>query len=132
MQLETGIDFSVPFERRLTYEKKENHVYQVKPERADNDFTQADDFKDVVTRKTINKKKLKSNIKSILINKNQTTLMEVINKTGGISEGLPELFGYFEVLQDFTHEFNDKQLDTVFFDNKQSKSIQIPEIIIIK
>lgn len=132
MQLETGIDFSVPFERRLTYEKKENHVYQVKPERADNDFTQADDFKDVVTRKTINKKKLKSNIKSILINKNQTTLIEVINETGGISEGLPELFGYFEVLQDFTHEFNDKQLDTVFFDKKQSKSIQIPEIIIIK
>lgn len=130
--LETGIDFNIPFEKRLTYEKKEIHTYQEKPVRADNDFSQADDFKDVVTRKTINKTKLKSNIKNVLNNTNQTTLTEVINISGGISEGLPELFGYFDVLQDFSHEFNGNQLETVFFDKAKSKSIQIPEILIIK
>lgn len=132
IELETGIDFNIPFEKRLTYEKKEIHTYQTKPKRADNDFSQADDFKDVVTRKTINKTKLKLNIKSVLNKTNQTTLTEVINKSGGISEGLPELFGYFDVLQDFSHEFNDEQLETVFFDKAKSKSIQIPEILIIK
>nr|WP_105981730.1 DUF3375 family protein [Nonlabens agnitus] len=132
MALETGIEFNIPFERKLTFEKKKIHTYKTRPTRADNNITLADDFKAVVTRKTINKTKLKSNIKNVLKTANQTTLTEVINVSGGISEGLPELFGYFEVLQDFTYEFQGDETHTVMFDNEKNKSIQIPQILIVK
>lgn len=132
MELEIAVDLNMPFEKRLTYEKKENHIYNSKPKIADNDFSQVEDFKEIITRKTINKARLKSNINTILKHHNQTTLIKVIKESGGISEGLPELFGYFEVLQDFQHEFNGQQIDVVFFDKKNNKSIQVPEIIITK
>lgn len=132
MALETGIEFNIPFEKKLTFEKKKIHTYKTRPARANNDIAQAEDFKAVVTRKTINKTKLKANIKNVLKSSNQTTLTEVINMSGGISEGLPELFGYFEVLQDFTYEFQDDETHTLTFDNEKNKSIQIPQILIVK
>lgn len=130
--LETAIEINLPFERKLTYHKKENYSYQTKIEKADNNFTQTEDFRDIVNRKIINKEKLKSNITNVLSKTNQSTLVEIINSTGGITQGLPELFGYFEVLEDFTHNFNNEHATTIFFDKENKKSIQVPEIIILK
>lgn len=68
----------------------------------------------------------------MLKSKSQTTLNEVIEHNGGIEKGLPELFGYFGIVKDFTHNFNPEKQQEIIFDKVNNKSIKVPEIILIK
>jgi hypothetical protein len=79
----------------------------------------------------VDKKKIRQHIQSILRHQSQASIQELIDKKGGISQGLPELFGYIDVIKDFKHTVNDKHQQRICFDQAQQKSIQIPEIIVI-
>ena len=65
-------------------------------------------------------------------NKSQTTLFEVIESNGGITKGLPEVFGYIVIAKEFKYTMSPEKTQRVLFDVEQNKSIQIPEIILSK
>ena len=82
--------------------------------------------------RNIDKKKIKRHIQNILAKQSQVSIQEVIEKQGGLSQGLPELFGFMDVIKDFKHTVNDEQQQRICFDQIQQKTIQIPEIIVIR
>lgn len=132
INIETDSIIDIPFEKRLTYEQKEDVIYDVNPTIAINDISESTQMDKVFKQHNVDKKLLKKRIKNILNEKSQTTLFEVIESNGGIEKGLPELFGYFGVVKDFTHNFNPDKQQEIIFDRENKKSIKIPEIILIK
>jgi hypothetical protein len=56
----------------------------------------------------------------------------VVENSGGIEKGLPELFGYFGILKEFKHTISPDRTESVLFDRKNGKTIKIPEIILIR
>jgi hypothetical protein len=132
IEVETDVIINIPFEKRLTFEPKEDVVYESKPELADNTISLSTELSKIFNQNIIDKKILRNRIKDILNTKSQTTLYEVIEQSGGIEKGLPELFGYFGVVKDFSHTFNTDKLQEIVFDKIKNKSIKVPEIILIK
>ena len=132
IEVETNTIINIPFEKRLTFEPTEEVVYGSKPKLAENDISQSTQLNKIFNQNIIDKKLLRNRIKNILKEKSQTTLFEVIEQSGGIEKGLPELFGYFGVVKDFTHSFNPDKQQEIVFDKTNNKSIKIPEVILIK
>jgi len=132
IEIDTSVSIKIPFEKKLTYDRKEEKIYTLKPKLAENNFSESLQLSKVLKQQHIDKIKLKANITNALSLNSQTTLFKIIEDTGGIEQGLPELFGYFGVLKDFTYSFNQDKEDDVYFDPINNKTIQIPEIIITK
>lgn|SRR5680860_224093 len=132
LEIETWASIKIPFEKRLTFDKREKRKYDLRPELAENNFSDSLQLSKVLQQQSIDKAKLKSNIKAALSRNSQTTLSQVIEDQSGLEKGLPELFGYFGVLKDFSHSFNPERENNIYFDNANKKSILIPEIIITK
>lgn len=132
IEIELNSKINIPFDKKLTIEPKEEIVYDTKPELAENDIAQSNQINQIFKENVIDKKLLRNRIKEILKTKSQTTLIEVIEINDGITKGLPELFGYFGVVKDFTHTFNPDKQQEILFDKINNKSIKIPEIIIVK
>lgn len=132
IEIELNSKINIPFDKKLTIEPKEEIVYDTKPKLAENDIAQSNQINKIFKENVIDKKLLRNRIKEILKTKSQTTLIEVIEMNDGITKGLPELFGYFGVVKDFTHTFNPDKQQEILFDKINNKSIKIPEIIIVK
>ena len=132
IELEDELYLNIPFEKRLTHEQKEDIVYSSIPILADNNISESDHLNKIFDKDIIDKKELTNRIKKALSINSQTTLFDVIESNGGLDKGLPELFGYFSVIKDFTHNFNPDKQQEIVFDTKNSKSIKIPEIILLK
>jgi len=126
------VELNMPFERRLTIEKKKARIYNQRPKLATKNIEDSNQFEKVARKRPVDKRKLKNNIVEILKNNGQTTLGDVIKIKGGITQGLPEVFGYFSVLKNFKHTFNEEKNIPVLFNVENNKSINIPEIIITK
>lgn len=132
LELETDLNINIPFERALTFEQKEDVVYDKKPEKADLNISQATQLQKLFSRTAIDTKLLEKHILSVLKEKPQTTLTEVIDVKGGIDKGLPELFGFIGVAQKFNHTFLPDKQKQIVFDKENQKTILIPEVIITK
>ncbi|AWV97167.1 DUF3375 family protein [Arcticibacterium luteifluviistationis] len=132
IEVEVINKINIPFDKRLTFEPKEEITYNNKPELAKNDISQSNQLSKIFKENVIDKNLLRNRIKEVLKLKSQTTLNEVIEYNGGIEKGLPELFGYFGIVKDFTHSFNPEKQQEIIFDKVSNKSIKVPEIILIK
>nr|WP_197718674.1 DUF3375 domain-containing protein [Pedobacter schmidteae] len=130
--LESEPDINLPFERKLTYEQAEEIMYKNRPRRADTDFMNAKNLGKLFTQKRVNRERIKASIKTLLTEKAQLTLGEIIEINGGLDEGLPELFGYLSVSKEFKHTINRDTVQRVVFDRDAQKSIHIPEVILTK
>ena len=75
---------------------------------------------------------MNANILRTLEEKGQASLAEIIDDNGGVTQGLPEVFGYFSILKNFKHTFNSDKETQILFDGTANKIIRIPEIIITK
>ena len=60
------------------------------------------------------------------------TIQDIVDNQGGITQGLPEVFGYFSVLKDFKYTINTGKSQIILFDEINRKIIEIPEIIFIR
>jgi len=132
LNIETDININIPFDRRLTYERKEEIVYKESPVNAENNVANSELLNKIFSKKKIDEKILIKRINQILEKKSQTTLLEVIKENGGIKSGLAEVFAYIGVLNKFKHNFNTEIMQDIVFDNENKKLIKIPEIIIVK
>lgn len=131
-ELEAKPDIDIRFERRLTFEQVEELAYNDRPKLADEDVSLSNHLNKLFIQSNIDKDILRKRIKEVLKNKSQTTIYEVIEKFGGIEKGLPEIFGYIGILNEFKHSISSEKTQRIIFNAKNKKSIQIPEIIITK
>jgi hypothetical protein len=130
--LEAEPTINLPFERKLTFDQTEEITYKNKPKRADTDFLQAENLVRLFGKKRVDREAIRSRIKHVLADKTQASLAEVIELSGGIDDGLPQLFGYLSVSKDFKHTINKDKMERIVFDRKSLKSIHIPEVILTK
>jgi hypothetical protein len=126
------IEINLPFERKLTYEQSEEIVYKDKPQFAEENITDFDSLNKLFNPHIVDKKLLRRHIKDVLNEKSQATIVEIIDNKGGLTKGLPELFGYISLSKEFKHTVNSNKTQYVLFDGINKKSIQIPEIILTK
>lgn len=131
-ELEADIEINIPFERKLTFEQKEDITYTNKPEMADGDITSSHNLNKLFLQSNIDKELIRKRIKDILKEKSQTTLLDVVESYGGLENGLPELFGYIGVVKEFKHIISVNKTQSIVFDVKNRKQIKIPEIILTK
>lgn len=132
LELETDIEINVPFERNLTFEPVKEQTYNLSPKLAHEDITHSNHLTKLFTQSSIDKDMLRTRIKDVLENKSQTTIYNVIENYGGIEKGLAELFGYISLVKEFKCSISTEKTQTIKFDQELNKSIQIPEIILIK
>lgn len=127
---DNGLDINIPFDRKLTYELKENTEYTIKPESS---ILSIDDFGElnkIFGNVTIDRKILEQNIRNAMNGHSQITLSDVITQHP-LKQGLPELFAYLGILSKHPHKsVNESKNQAIVFDYKHNKRIQIPEIII--
>lgn len=131
-ELETDIEINIPFERKLTFEQTEDVAYTNKPKMADEDITHSSYLNKLFTQSNIDKELLRKRVKEILQEKSQTTLLEVVENSGGLEKGLPELFGYIAIAKEFKHTISPDKTQSIMFDVENRKQIRIPEIILTK
>ena len=130
LSIEDDIDINIPFDRKITFEQSENIEYNLKPQSSELTINELSELGKVFGNVIIDKQILEQNIRSSLRDSNQITLLDVIEKHP-LQQGLPELFGYFGVLNHFQHKtINAEKQQPIDFDVEQKKRILIPEIII--
>ncbi|WP_233897291.1 DUF3375 family protein [Tenacibaculum piscium] len=130
--IELNNNIHIPFDKRLTLQQKKEITYNKKPKIAENDISKSVQLNKIFKENAIDKNLLRKRIKEMLRLKSQITLHEIIENYGGIKKGLPEIFGYFGIIKDFTHSFNSEKQQEIIFDKINNKAIKIPEIILIK
>lgn len=131
-ELEEEVEINIPYERKLTFEQKEDITYSNKPQLADEDITASQQLSKLFSQSNIDKELLRKRIKDILKEKSQATLSEVVENYGGLEKGLPELFGYIGIVKEFKHSINPDRTQSIVFDAINRKRINIPEIILTK
>lgn len=123
-------EISIPFERKITFERAEDITYQSMPESNELSIADFATLGKLFGNVAVDRKLLEENIRESLNGQGQITLNDVVERHP-LKQGLPELFAYFGVLNHFPHKsINEEKLYAVVFDNKNNKYIQIPEIII--
>ncbi|KAA6328368.1 hypothetical protein EZS27_022727 [termite gut metagenome] len=131
-EIETDFEINIPFERKLTFEQSEEIEYKSKPKAATTNFDELNNLGKIFNSAAIDKNELRKIIKNVLKEKSQVTILDIIDNQGGISKGLPELFGYISVVKDFKYTVNADKKQIILFDKKNKKVIQIPEIILTR
>jgi hypothetical protein len=116
----------------LTYEQSEEIIYNNKPQISETSFEDLNRFEKLYNPFVIDKNILRKCIKSVLNEKSQATLTEIIETQNGLSKGLTELFGYVSILKEFKYTVNEAKQQPILFDRENRKSILIPEIILTR
>lgn len=130
LSVEDGLDINIPFERKITFERSESTEYNLQPEDYVLDFDSLNEIGKVFGNVVVDRKIIEHNLREVLKNKGQTTIAEVVS-LHPLNQGLPELFAYFSVLNQFSHKtINEGKQEAVIFDENQKKRIIIPEIIV--
>ena len=130
LSVEDRLDINIPFDRKITFEQSESTEYNQQPENYVLDFDSLNEIGKVFGNVVIDRKIIEHNLREVLKNKGQTTIAEVV-RLHPLSQGLPELFAYFNVLNHFSHKtINEGKQETIIFDENQKKRIIIPEIIV--
>ena len=130
LTIEDGLDINIPFERKITFEQSESTEYNQQPENYVLDFDSLNEIGKVFSNVIIDRKVIEHNLREVLKNKGQTTIAEVVS-LHPLNQGLPELFAYFSVLNQFSHKtINEAKQEAIIFDENQKKRIIIPEIIV--
>lgn len=130
--LEIGTDINIAFERKLTFEQKEEAIYADDVRLSDDDITQSQQIGMLFSHMHIDKDVLRERVREALNERSQITLAEVIERYGGLEKGLPELFGYIDVAKQFRSTIDSDKTQDIVFDPENRKQIRIPEIILVR
>jgi len=117
-------------ERYLLLEKSEKSEYTTLARKANYNADNSESLEKIYNQKAIDKDILRTRIKNALAENEQISLLDIIDKNGGITLGLAELFGYFSILNEFKTIVSKEESVNLLFDNTNNKTISIPNIII--
>ena len=130
LAVDDGMEISIPFDRKITFEQSENTDYDFNPETDTLSIEEFGELGKVFGNVFIDRKVLERNIHEAMRGKSQVTLSDVIEQHP-LKKGLPELFAYFGTLGQFPHKtVNEEKSLAIVFDYENNKRILIPEIII--
>ena len=129
-ELETFSDVNIPFERKLTNQKREVPQYAQHPKNANTSLTDIAQLDKLFARRIVDRETVRKHIREVLREKKQATLAGIVAKQGGVKDGLAELVTYLSVGLEFKHLINEGKTQEIIFDTKNHKRIQLPEIII--
>ena len=129
-ELETFSDVNIPFERKLTNQKREVPQYAQHPKNANTSLTDIAQLDKLFARRIVDRETVRKHIREVLREKKQATLADIVAKQGGVKDGLAELVTYLSVGLEFKHLINEGKTQEIIFDIKNYKRIQLPEIII--
>ena len=130
LTVDDGLEISIPFDRKITFEQGENTEYLFKPEDNTLSIEELGELGKVLGNVYIDRKVLEKNILEAMKGRSQVTLSDVI-ELYPLKHGLPELFAYFATLSRFPHKsVNEVKSQAIVFDHENNKRIRIPEIII--
>lgn len=129
-ELETFSDINIPFERKLTNQKREVTQYTQYPKNANTSLTDIAQLDKLFARRIVDRETVRKYIREVLREKKQATLADIVAKQGGVKDGLAELVTYLSVGLEFKHLINEGKTQEIIFDTKNHKRIQLPEIII--
>lgn len=125
IELEAKID--MPMERKLG-EEKIIPEFDITPETF-NSKADLESMSNLFNPDSINIKELIGNINSLLTDKQQVTLEQVIEKYP-ISKGISELIGYISLINSSEKYFvNEEISDLLLFDVEENKYLKMPQII---
>ena len=93
-EIERDVYIRIPFDRRLTYQKKEQGTYKERFENADTTLSDATQLGKLFSDKIIDKEILREHIRTALQQRGQVSLTELINAQGGLKKGLTELIAF--------------------------------------
>lgn len=126
--LEGDPDIHLPLERKLGERSTETHfVTQAAPARLDAEALAA--LGDIASGRYIDKKKLLSNIETVLQEKSPVNLQDVLARFP-LTHGLAEVLAYFSLLHQSPRFFaSDTATDLILFDPEQGKYLEMPRLI---
>ena len=130
LSVDDGMEISIPFDRKITFEQSENTEYDTIPEADTLSIEELGELGKVFGNVYVDRKVLVHNIRDAMKDKSQVTLSDVVEQFP-LKQGLPELFAYFGALGQFPHKsVNEEKHQAIVFDYENNKRIRIPEIII--
>lgn len=121
---------NLPMEKKLGEEQIISQ-FDEQPKSSSNELD-IDALNKLIDTKHINKKELLNNIETLLNEKSQVALSEVLNEYP-ISKGLAEVLGYFSLVQT-TDKFyiNENETEYLKFDFENEKYLKAPQVIFSK
>lgn len=130
LTVDDGMEISIPFDRKITFEQNDNTEYVFNPESGTLSINDFDELGKVFSNVHIDRRMLERNIRESMKDKSQVTLLDVVDQYP-LKQGLPELFAYFGAIKQFPHNsVNEDRHQAIVFDHENNKQILIPEIII--
>ena len=130
LSVDDGMEISIPFDRKITFEQNENTEYDSIPETETLSIEDLGELGKVFSNVYVDRKILVKNIRETMKGKSQVTLLDVVEQFP-LKQGLPELFAYFGALGQFQHKtVNEEKRQAIVFDHQNKKRIRIPEVII--
>lgn len=129
-----GIDQDTKMSLRLSMERPINlnlpkeEVYKAVLELADGEVTESEQLVQLLSKKTINLREMRSKVKDILEAHPNISLEVLIEKLGGIHLGLGEVLAYMNILKFFKHKINETETFKVPFQESSNKFIELPKI----
>ena len=128
LELEAEPDISIPMERKLG-EKSADKTYTSEFQQGSMLFSELEDIQRIYNPNLIDKQQLLANIRELLQQKSQVSLKEVI-ESKGIDKGLAELLAYVDLVNRSDKFFiNDQLTETISFNKKEGKYLELPQII---
>ena len=130
LTVDDGMEISIPFDRKITYEQSDDTEYVFNPESGTLSIEDFGELSKVFGNLHVDRKALENNIRETMNGKSQVSLSDVVEQYP-LKQGLPELFAYFGTLKHFPHySVNEEKHQAIVFDYENKKRILIPEIII--
>ncbi len=130
LSVDDGMEISIPFDRKITFEQNESTEYDSIPETETLSIEDLGELDKVFSNVYVDRKILVKNIRETMKGKSQVTLLDVVEQFP-LKQGLPELFAYFGALGQFQHKtVNEEKRQAIVFDHQNNKQIRIPEVII--
>ena len=130
LSVDDGMEISIPFDRKITFEQNENTEYDSILETETLSIEDLGELGKVFSNVYVDRKILVKNIRETMKGKSQVTLLDVVEQFP-LKQGLPELFAYFGALGQFQHKtVNEEKRQAIVFDHQNNKRIRIPEVII--
>ena len=125
--VDDGINIHLPFDRKLTLEQNQEIIYNGAPKLAETDITQSEHLERIFNKYAIDKDAIRERMKNEISTQANINLKQIIDQSGGLQKGLPELFAFLSLTNEFEHE-KIEETQEIIFNAAEQKSIQIPTI----
>lgn len=131
MVLEGAPAIYLPMDRKLA-KKREVESFSVNLQPNELAIRDLKDLAFITNKVVIDKSVLERNVWKVMGNKSEVSLKEVVDAKV-ISNGLSELLGYINLLAGWDkHHVNEQVVESILFDKKNQKYLELPQIVFVK